>query len=94
MRRWGGDVGGLPKGVFRPGDHRIRSLAVLPLENLSGDPSKEYVADGMTEALITDLGKIGSLRVIARSSVMGFRGDVPLSQIARQLRVDGLVVGR
>ncbi len=72
----------------------IRSLAVLPLENLSGDPSQEYFADGMTEALITNLGKIGALRVISRPPVMKYkRTTTPLSEIARELKVDGLVVG-
>jgi TolB-like protein len=72
----------------------IESLAVLPLENLSGDPSQEYFADGMTEVLITDLGKIGSLRVIARPSVMKFKGyKTPLREIATEIKVDALVVG-
>jgi len=69
------------------------SLAVLPLENLSGDPTHEYFADGMTDAMITDLGKLGTLRVISRTSVMRYKGvHKPLSQIARELNVD-IVVG-
>jgi len=72
----------------------IRSLAVLPLENLSGDPSQEYFGDGMTEALITNLGKIEALRVISRPPVMKYkRTSTPLSEIARELKVDGLVIG-
>ncbi|HEX6853342.1 MAG TPA: protein kinase, partial [Candidatus Polarisedimenticolaceae bacterium] len=72
----------------------IESIAVLPLENLSGDPANEYFADGMTEALITDLGRVGSLRVIARHSVMRFKGSKePLPAIARQLKVDALLLG-
>lgn len=73
---------------------RIESLAVLPLENLSGDPAQDYFADGITEALITDLGKIGSLRVVARPSVMRYKGTrAPLEEIARELRVQALVAG-
>lgn len=73
---------------------RIESLAVLPLENLSGDPAQDYFADGITEALITDLGKIGSLRVVARPSVMRYKGTrAPLKEIARELRVQALVAG-
>jgi TolB-like protein len=72
----------------------IRSIAVLPLENLSGDPKQEYFADGMTEALIGDLAKIGSLRVISRTSVMQYkRAPKPLPEIARELNVDGIVEG-
>jgi TolB-like protein/Tfp pilus assembly protein PilF len=72
----------------------IRSLAVLPLENLSGDPSQDYFADGMTDELITNLGQIGSLRVISRTSVMQYRGvHKPLPQIARELNVDAIVEG-
>ncbi|MCU0290604.1 MAG: tetratricopeptide repeat-containing serine/threonine-protein kinase [Thermoanaerobaculaceae bacterium] len=71
------------------------SLAVLPLENLTGDPEQEYLADGIHDALITDLGKLGSFqRVIARSSVMRFRGTTaPPDEIARQLKVATLVTG-
>jgi serine/threonine-protein kinase len=76
------------------GGSRIASLAVLPLRNLSGDPEQEYFADGMTEALITDLSKIGALRVISRSSAMRYKGtDKPLADIARELRADALVEG-
>jgi serine/threonine-protein kinase len=79
-------------GVHEPA--RIRSLAVLPLENLSGDPGQEYFADGMTEALITDLGKIGALRVISRTSAMLFKGTKKSApEIARELKVDALVEG-
>ena len=72
----------------------IRSIAVLPLANLSGDPSQEYFADGMTEQLITDLAKVGSLRVISRTSVMRYKGTKKsLPEIARELHVDGIVEG-
>ncbi|HZI67478.1 MAG TPA: serine/threonine-protein kinase, partial [Thermoanaerobaculia bacterium] len=73
---------------------RIASLAVLPLQNLSGDPEQEYFADGMTEALITDLAKIEALRVISRTSVMQYKGvKKPLPEIAKELGVDGIVEG-
>jgi TolB-like protein/DNA-binding winged helix-turn-helix (wHTH) protein/Flp pilus assembly protein TadD len=72
----------------------IRSLAVLPLENLSGDPSQEYLSDGMTEELITELGQISQLRVISRTSVMTYKhARKPLPQIARELNVDAVVEG-
>ncbi len=72
----------------------IESLAVLPLENLSGDPSQEYLADGMTEALIGDLARIGSLRVISRTSVMQYKdARQPLAEVARDLNVDAVVEG-
>src|SRR5438445_7720205 len=72
----------------------IRSLAVLPLENLSADASQDYFADGMTDELITDLGQINSLRVISRTSVMAYKGArKPLAQIARELNVDAVVEG-
>jgi TolB-like protein/Flp pilus assembly protein TadD len=73
---------------------KIRSLAVLPLKNLSGDPAQEYLADGMTEALIGRLSSIHDLRVISRTSVMAFK-DTHLSvpEIARTLRVDAIVEG-
>jgi TolB-like protein/DNA-binding winged helix-turn-helix (wHTH) protein len=73
---------------------RIESIAVLPLENLSGDPEQEYFADGMTDELITQLAKIGSLRVISRTSVMRFKSTrKPLAEIARDLKVDAVVEG-
>jgi len=72
----------------------IRSLAVLPMQNLSGDAAQEYFADGMTEQLITDLAKVGSLRVISRTSVMRYKGTKKgLPEIARELNVDGIVEG-
>ena len=72
----------------------IRSLAVLPLNNLSGDPSQEYFADGMTDELITELARIPNLRVVSRTSVMADKGSRrPLSDIARQLGVDAIVEG-
>ncbi|MGH9602674.1 MAG: protein kinase domain-containing protein [Terriglobales bacterium] len=76
----------------RPTPTRIESLAVLPLQNLSGDPEQEYFADGMTEALIADLAKIGTLRVISRTSVMQYKGMwKPLPELARELKVYALV---
>jgi TolB-like protein/DNA-binding winged helix-turn-helix (wHTH) protein/Flp pilus assembly protein TadD len=72
----------------------IRSLAVLPLENLSGDAAQGYFADGMTDELITDLSQISALRVISRTSVMVYKGArKPLPQIARELNVDAVVEG-
>jgi TolB-like protein/DNA-binding winged helix-turn-helix (wHTH) protein/Tfp pilus assembly protein PilF len=72
----------------------IRSLAVLPLENLSGDASQNYFADGMTDELITDMAQISALRVISRTSVMVYKGArKPLPQIARELNVDAVVEG-
>jgi eukaryotic-like serine/threonine-protein kinase len=77
-----------------PAFPRIESLAVLPLENLSHDPDQEYFADGMTDALITDLAQIRSLRVISRTSVMQYkRARKPLPEIARQLHVDAVIEG-
>lgn len=72
----------------------IRSLAVLPFESLSNDTSQDFFADGMTDQLITDLGQIGALRVISRTSAMGYkRTNKPLPQIARELNVDAVVEG-
>jgi TolB-like protein/DNA-binding winged helix-turn-helix (wHTH) protein/Flp pilus assembly protein TadD len=72
----------------------IRSLAVLPLDNISGDASQNYFADGMTDELITDLAQISALRVISRTSVMVYKGaHKPLPQIARELNVDAVVEG-
>ena len=73
---------------------RIRSLAVLPLESLSADASQDYFADGMTDELITDLGQISALRVISRTSVMGYKGTrKSLPQIGRELNVDAIIEG-
>ena len=73
---------------------QIHSIAVLPFDNLSHDPEQEYFADGMTEELITNLGKISALRVISRTSVMQYKGTKkPLPQIARELNVDAIVEG-
>lgn len=73
---------------------RIRSIAVLPLRNLSGDPAQDYLADGMTEALIGRLAGIHALRVISHTSVMRFRNpQLSSPEIARQLHVDALVEG-
>ena len=89
------DVGGLRRRLLgRLSDPPIRSLAVLPLSNLSGDSQQDYFADGMTDALITDMAKIQSLRVISRTSVMQFKDSKkPLPEIARALGVDGIVEG-
>ena len=72
----------------------IRSIAVMPLDNLSGDPAQEYFADGMTEELIGKLAQIGSLRVISRTSVMRYKGSQQsLPEIARELNVDAVLEG-
>jgi serine/threonine-protein kinase len=79
-------------GRTRPA--QIRSIAVLPLGNLSGDSREDYFADGVTEALITELAQIGGLRVISRTSIMVYKGaKKPLPQIARELQVDAIVDG-
>jgi TolB-like protein/Flp pilus assembly protein TadD len=81
---------------FQPGarNGQIRSIAVLPLANLSGDPQQDYVADGMTDELITELAQLKELRVISRASVMRFKGaKTPLPQIGRELHVDVVVEG-
>ena len=72
----------------------IRSLAVLPLENLSRDPEQEYFAEGLTEALINTLVKIGELQVVSRTSVMQYKGvHRPLREIAQELHVEGIIEG-
>ena len=72
----------------------IRSLAVLPLQNLAGDKDQDYFADGMTEELITDLGQMSALRVISRTSVMLYKGTAkPLQQIGRELGADAILEG-
>jgi TolB-like protein/Tfp pilus assembly protein PilF len=73
---------------------QIDSLAVLPLENLSGDPAQEYFSDGLTEELICAVARIASLRVISRTSVMPYKGArKSLPAIAKELRVDAIVEG-
>jgi serine/threonine-protein kinase len=80
--------------VFHKPTMRIDSIAVLPLENLMNDPDQEYFVDGMTEALIADLAKIGALHTISRTSVMQYKdARKPLPQIARELGVDAIVEG-
>jgi TolB-like protein/DNA-binding winged helix-turn-helix (wHTH) protein len=72
----------------------IRSIAVLPLANLSGDPAQEYFADGMTDELTTDLAKISALRVTSRTSAMRYRdAHAPVQEIARDLKVDAVIEG-
>jgi serine/threonine protein kinase len=72
----------------------IDSIAVLPLENISKDPEQEYFVDGMTEAIITELSKIGALRVISRTSVMQYKEEKkPLSSIANELNVNSILEG-
>jgi eukaryotic-like serine/threonine-protein kinase len=73
---------------------QIRSLAVLPLENRSQDPEQEYLADGLTDELITELSRISTLKIISRTSVMRYKNtDKPLPEIAKSLNVDGVVEG-
>jgi TolB-like protein len=90
-----GNLGGLRDRQLRKSPPpRIQSLAVLPLQNLSHDPEQEYFADGMTDALITDLAQIGPLRVISRTSSMQYKQtNKSLPEIARELNVDGVVEG-
>ena len=72
----------------------IRSIAILPLKNLSGDANQEYFADGMTEELINDLGQVSTLRVISLTSAMSYKGTKKnLPEIAHELAVDGVVEG-
>jgi TolB-like protein/Flp pilus assembly protein TadD len=84
-RNWHSDANAQPE---------IRSIAILPLENLSGDPSQEYFADGMTEALINDLGQASTQPVISLTSAMSYKGTKKkLPEIASELAVDGVVEG-
>jgi serine/threonine-protein kinase len=93
MGRWHGERPGAAAGGALP-LAQVRSIAVLPLENLSGDPKQDYFADGMTEELIGALTKISSLHVISRTSAMQYKGvHKPLPQIARELHVDAVVEG-
>jgi TolB-like protein/Tfp pilus assembly protein PilF len=89
----GFNVGRVRTRIFG-GRPPIRSLAVLPLQSLSTDPSQEYFAEGMTDALITDLAQIRALKVVSRTTIMRYgRPDKPLPQVARELNVDGIVEG-
>lgn len=88
------DLGGIRgrMGGHRPG--LIRSIAVLPLENFSHDPTQEYFSDGMTDALITDLAQMGTVKVISRTSIMRYKKtDKSLPEIAHELNVDGIIEG-
>lgn len=81
-------------GLLRASPAPIRSIAVLPLQNLSSDPNQEYFADGMTDELITDLAQIPELRVVSKTSIMQYQGTrKPLPQIGRELGVDAVVEG-
>jgi len=91
---FGLDIGGLRQRFTKPSLPVIHSLAVIPLTNLSNDPNQEYFSDGMTDALITDLAQIGSLKVISRTSTIQYKGSKKtLPEIARELNVDGIVEG-
>ena len=88
------NLAGIRNRVFARGGPATHSIAVLPLENLSGNPDEQYFADGMTDELTTVLAKIGSLRVISRTSSMQYRNShKPLAQIASELNVDAVVEG-
>jgi TolB-like protein/DNA-binding winged helix-turn-helix (wHTH) protein len=81
-------------GASRQPTSEIQSIAALPLANLSGDPGQEYFSDGMTDALITELARVGPLRVISRTSSMQYKQTKKsLPEIARELHVDGIVEG-
>ena len=90
-RSHGGPIAEQPSANART----IRSIAVLPLDNFSGDPNQEYFADGMTDELTTDLATISALRVISRGSVMQYKGAhrPPTPEIAKALNVDAVVEG-
>ena len=84
---FGDRLSGRPAGA-------ITSIAVLPLANLSGDPQQDYFVDGMTEALITELGRISALRVMSRSSVMAYKDrKKPVAQVARELNAEAVLEG-
>jgi serine/threonine protein kinase/tetratricopeptide (TPR) repeat protein len=89
------NTGGLRERLFqRSTGPAIHSLAVLPLSNLSADPSQEFFADGMTAELIREISKIAQLRVVSRTSVMSYKGThTPIPQIARELKVNALLEG-
>ena len=88
------DAGGIRRWIGGRRAPHIASLAVIPLANLSGDPEQAYFADGMTDALITDLAKIGSLRITSRTSVMRYKETkLTIKDIGRELDVDAVVEG-
>jgi eukaryotic-like serine/threonine-protein kinase len=90
-RIWSGAPGGTAP---LPASDAIRAIAVLPFRNVSQDPAQEYFADGMTEAIISDLAHIRALRVISRTSAMKYKGTgLSLPEIARELNVDGVLEG-
>lgn len=90
----GFNLGGARRWLMRESNPAIRSIAVLPLENLSGDPAQEYFADGMSDAVITDLAKIATLRVVSRTSVMRYKKTQKSArEIAKELNVDAIVEG-
>jgi TolB-like protein/DNA-binding winged helix-turn-helix (wHTH) protein/Flp pilus assembly protein TadD len=87
-------AGSLTRLLWRAPAAPIRSLAVLPLQNLSADPAQNYFAEGITDELTTNLAKIGSLRVISRTSTMQYAGNhKPMRQIAEELHVDAVLEG-
>lgn len=91
----GFNVGGVRDRLLdRSAAGEVTSIAVLPLKNLSGDPARDYFVDGMTEALITELGKISSLQVLSYQTMIGYRQTTkPLPDIARELKVNVLLEG-
>ncbi len=90
----GGTRENAPQAVLPPVNAPIRSLAVLPLDNLSNDPDQEYFADGMTEAITSELAKIKALRVVSRTSAMQFKDRVvSMREIGQQLGVEGVIEG-
>jgi TolB-like protein/DNA-binding winged helix-turn-helix (wHTH) protein len=89
-----GARGARDRSFDRAARPKISSLAVLPLDNLSGDPAQDYFADGMTDELTTMLAKNSTLRIVSRTSVMQYKGaHRPLPEIARALGVDGILEG-
>ncbi len=84
------------KGRYSSSAHatRIEAIAVLPLENMTGDPTQEYLVDGVTDALTTELAQVSALHVISRTSAMRYKTDkTPLPEIARELKVDAVIAG-
>ena len=91
------NLGGLRTRVMsqlHPGPPQISSIAVIPLESLSGDREQEYFADGLTDELITDLAKMGSTRVTSRASIIRYKGTKEsIQEIGRELNADAIVEG-